>query len=132
MASTKPSPRCREGVLTFAQPLLSDEDFGLRVFQKRVSLETVTVNTDSITGYVRVANTSYVKRVAARYTMDKWKDYLEVEAEWIESVEDGEMDRFIFTLPALALPGELSFAVRYNDYWDNDEDRNYTILFEGV
>jgi len=60
MASTKPSPRCREGVLTFAQPLLSDEDFGLRVLQKRVSLETVTVNTGSTTGYVRVANTSYV------------------------------------------------------------------------
>ena len=119
-------------MITFAQPLLSDEELGLRVLQNRVSLETVTVNTDSITGYVRVANTPYVKRVAARYTLNTWKDYLEVEAEWIESVEGGEMDRFMFTLPALGLPGELSFAVRYNDYWDNNEERNYTILFESI
>ena len=77
-------------------------------------------------------NEHVVALVSFPYHPWKWKDYLEVEAQWIESVEGGEMDRFMFTLPALALPGELSFAVRYNDYWDNNEQRNYTVLFERV
>ena len=130
LASTKPRPRRGEGKLTFIPPLFSEDDFGLRVLQMKVSLEMVTVCKESITGYIRVANLSHVKRVAVRYTMDKWKNSSDVEAEWIESVEDGEMDRFIFTLPAPEEPGELSFAIRYNDYWDNNEEKNYAVLFE--
>ena len=48
----------------------------------------------------------------------------------IESAKDGKMDRFMFTLPAPKEPGELSFAVRYNDYWDGNKKRRYTVLFE--
>ena len=120
------------GRVTFTPPLFRVEDFQLRVLRQQVSLETVVISTDSITGQIRVASLPHVKRVAVRYTMDKWENYSEVKAEWTESVEDGKMDRFIFTLPAPKEPGELSFAIRYNEHWDNNEEKNYTVLFERV
>lgn len=120
------------GRVAFTPPLFRDEDFHLKVLREGVSLETVVISTDSITGHIRVANLSDAKTVAVRYTTDKWESYSEVEAEWSESVEDGEMDRFVFTLPAPKEVGELSFAVRYNDRWDNNGKSNYTVLFERV
>ena len=121
------------GRVTFTPPLFRVEDFQLRVLRQQVSLETVVIGMASITGQIRVASLPHVKKkVAVRYTMDKWKNYSEVAARWIESVEDGKMDRFIFTLPAPKEPGELSFAIRYNEHWDNNEEKNYTVLFERV
>ena len=45
-------------------------------------------------------------------------------------MREAKRDRFMFTLPAPKEPGELSFAVRYNDYWDGIKKRHYTVLFE--
>lgn len=119
-----------KGKAAFNPPIAEEDDFELRVLRKKVKLEMIIIDTYTVTGYVRVANLSYAKTVAVRYTMDK-RNYLDVEAEWIESVANGKMDRFIFTLPAPKESGELSFAIRYNNnYCDDNNKRHYTVLFE--
>lgn len=123
-----------EGKADFIPPIAKEEDFGLAVLQKQVRLEMVIIGTGTVTGYVRVANLSDDKRVTVRFTLDKGENYSEVEAKWIKNVEDGnrKMKKFLFSLPAPHQPGELSFAVHYNDHWDNNEEKYYTVLFERV
>jgi len=122
----------------------SEPDFLTRLRTEFVVLENCVTSDYELTvsALVRVANTSFDKRVDVRYTTDGWKTHLEIPAKYVPSSNDGVSDRFMF---ALRLPhvfglsdttsGETSsveFAVCYDAgeggvYWDNNRGSNYVI-----
>ena len=98
------------------------------VFNEMVSLEFVTVDSDGIHGHILVLNTCYEKKVTVRYTENKWTTFEDCAAGWMETVNEGAMDRFTFTLPAGDSVEELSFAISFNGKWDNNKGENYTVV----
>ena len=99
------------------------------VFNEMVSLEFVTVDSDGIHGHILVQNTCYEKKVSVRYTENEWMTFEDCAAGWMETVNEGAMDRFTFTLPAGDSVAETSFAISFNGKWDNNKGDNYTVVF---
>ena len=110
---------------------------------KPVWVERLFLSSDSksLVGSVAVANISFAKSVAARFTLDYWKTTSEVSAEFDNDVrrqpsEDG-YDRFTFTIrlsdQANIENKTLLLCVRYNvigqEHWDNNDNSNYQIDF---
>ena len=61
--------------MTFNAPLFAEGDFELRVIHEMVCLESVTIDTDTIRGFIRVLNTTMEKDVSVRYSIDNWKTF---------------------------------------------------------
>ena len=133
-AHTSSTQRCvrTRGKVTFNAPLFAEGDFELRVIHEMVCLESVTIDTDTIRGFIRVLNTTMEKDMSVRYSTDNWKTFRDRAAEWVEMVSDGRMDRFAFTLPARHSVGDLAFSVAFNGHRDNNKGQNYTIVFSSV
>lgn len=108
-----------------------------------VRVEKVYLSTDTKTliGTVAVANISFQKHVAARFTLDYWKTTSEVMAEYDNDVRkqnphDG-YDRFTFNIrlsdQANLENKTLLLCVRYNaggqEHWDSNNGMNYQIDF---
>ena len=93
-----------------------------------MSLEFVTVDSDGIHGHILVLNTCYEKKVTVRYTENKWTTFEDHAAGWMETVNEGAIDRFTFTLPAGDSVAELSFAISFNGKWNNNKGENYTVV----
>ena len=129
-ATTAPPSDCDCDTLgSPAASAASDEDsVVLKVFNEMVSLEFVTVDSDGIHGHILVLNTCYEKKVSVRYTENEWTTFEDCAAEWMETVNEGAMDRFTFTLPTGDSVAELSFAVSFNGKWDNNKGENYTVV----
>ena len=123
---------CVRGKVAFHPPLFSEDDFNLRVIQKKVCLEYVQINAEMIHGYVRVLNTNYVKDVTVHYTKNEWNIVHMRKADWVETVEDGTMDRFVFVIPARQSVGNVSFSVEFNGTQDDNQGQNYTVAYEAV
>ncbi|CAD0087504.1 unnamed protein product [Aureobasidium vineae] len=118
------------------------EDTHERSYQP-VRVEKVYLSTDTKTliGTVAVANISFQKHVAARFTLDYWKTTSEVMAEFDSDVRkqnphDG-YDRFTFNIrlsdQANLENKTLLLCVRYNsggqEHWDSNNGMNYQIDF---
>ncbi|KAG9984668.1 carbohydrate-binding module family 21 protein, partial [Aureobasidium melanogenum] len=108
-----------------------------------VRVEKVYLSTDTKTliGTVAVANISFQKHVAARFTLDYWKTTSEVMAEYDNDVRkqnphDG-YDRFTFNIrlsdQANLENKTLLLCIRYNsggqEHWDSNNGMNYQIDF---
>lgn len=108
-----------------------------------VRVERLFLSSDSKTliGTVAVANISFQKSVAARFTLDYWKTTSEVLAEFDNDVRrqnphDG-FDRFSFNIrlsdQANLENKTLLLCVRYNsggqEHWDSNNNMNYQIDF---
>lgn len=105
-----------------------------------VRLEKVFLSTDNtmLIGTVAVANISFQKWVAARFTLDYWKTTSEVGADFSndKSPVDG-FDRFNFNIRLADLANleskTMLMCVRYNvdgrEFWDNNNAQNYQIDF---
>ena len=121
------------GRVMFNSPLWSEKDFDVRVTKDKVCLEFVQVDSTMIQGYVRVLNTAYEKDVMVFYTVEKpsWKITSTSKAEWVESVNDGAMDRFSFSVAALQSSGKVSFLITYNGkFTDNNNGQKYSVIYE--
>lgn len=104
------------------------------VREKQVSLENAAV-TDSInqtiTGSVRVRNLDFHKSVHIRYSLDGWRSFADLQANYVENSCDGFSDKFTFVLfgNSLHIGQRLEFAVRFQckgqQYWDNNYGANY-------
>lgn len=107
----------------------------------RVERIFLSADTKTLIGIVAVANISFSKFVAARFTLDYWKTTSEVSAEYDNDVRrqnpsDG-FDRFSFSIrlsdQANLENKTLLLCVRYNsggqEHWDNNNDMNYQIDF---
>lgn len=105
-----------------------------------VRLEKIFLSTDNsmLIGTVAVANISFQKFVAARFTLDYWKTTSEVAADYSndKSPQDG-FDRFNFNIKLADLANleskTMLMCIRYNvegrEFWDNNKDQNYQIDF---
>lgn len=104
------------------------------VREKQVSLENAAV-TDSInqtiSGSVRVRNLDFHKSVHLRYSLDGWRSYADLQANYVENSCDGFSDKFTFVLfgNSLHVGQRLEFAVRFQckgqQFWDNNYGANY-------
>lgn len=104
------------------------------VREKLVSLEnaavTDTIN-HTITGSVRVRNLDFHKSVHIRYSLDGWRSYADLQANYVENSCDGFSDTFSFVMfgNSLHIGQRLEFAVRFQckgqQYWDNNYGSNY-------
>ncbi len=110
-------------------PLLADDT-------RDVVIESVDLVGTTIEGVVRVRNLAFEKWVAVRFTLDKWQTTSEVTARYKESLNDGMVDRFMFSIKladvlSRAEEKTLFLAVRYSvagrEIWDNNNDRNYQV-----
>lgn len=104
------------------------------VRDKQVSLENAIVSDAynlTISGCVRVRNLDFHKSVYIRYTLDNWKSFADLQANYIENSCDGFSDKFSFILfgNSLIIGQRLEFAVRFHckgqQYWDNNSGANY-------
>ena len=121
------------GKVTFNAPLFNEKDFDLRVSQETLSLESVQIEESQILGYVRVLNISYEKDITVFYLVEKpnWKIVSTSKGEWVETVCDGTMDRFRFSIPSIDSVGKISFQIRYNGlHVDDNRGEKYTVAYE--
>ncbi|XP_023293036.2 glycogen-binding subunit 76A [Lucilia cuprina] len=104
------------------------------VREKLVSLENAAVTDNinhTITGSVRVRNLDFHKSVHIRYTLDGWRSFADLQANYVENSCDGFSDKFSFILfgNSLHIGQRLEFAVRFQckgqQYWDNNYGSNY-------
>ncbi|PLN79694.1 protein phosphatase regulatory subunit Gac1 [Aspergillus taichungensis] len=113
---------------------------------QRVRLERLFLSSDKTTlvGVVAVANLAFDKLVAARFTFDHWRTISEVTAEYNDDVrrkkvQDG-YDRFSFSIKLndqTHLESKTLFiCIRYNvsgqEFWDNNDHKNYQVNFARV
>ena len=129
-SAKRPTHVRTRGKVTFNSPLFSEGDFNLRILHEKVCLEFIQIDSNEIHGYVRVLNTTYVKDVTVHYTKNNWKIVRTKKAEWVETVNNGAMDRFIFTIPGRQSVGQLSFSIKFNGILDDNKGHNYTVAYE--
>ncbi|KAL4868662.1 hypothetical protein BDV12DRAFT_185728 [Aspergillus spectabilis] len=113
---------------------------------QRVRLERLFLSTDkhSLVGMVVVANLAFQKHVAARFTFDGWRTTSEVVAEFShdarrKQLQDG-YDRFMFNIrldeQANLDKRTMFVCIRYTvngqEYWDNNETRDYQVNFTKI
>lgn len=85
----------------------------------------------TVCGSVRVRNLDFHKTVHIRYTMNRWKTYTDLQANYVPGSCDGFSDRFQFILyaPAISSGQRLEVAVRFQckgqQFWDNNRGANY-------
>eukprot|EP00099_Drosophila_melanogaster_P009308 NP_001262043.1 glycogen binding subunit 76A, isoform B [Drosophila melanogaster] len=104
------------------------------VREKQVSLENAAVTDNinqTISGSVRVRNLDFHKSVHIRYSLDGWRSYADLQANYVENSCDGFSDIFTFVLfgNSLHVGQRLEFAVRFQckgqQFWDNNYGANY-------
>ncbi|XP_022229303.1 glycogen-binding subunit 76A [Drosophila obscura] len=104
------------------------------VREKQVSLENAAVSDNinqTISGSVRVRNLDFHKSVHIRYSLDGWRSYADLQANYVENSCDGFSDKFTFVLfgNSMHVGQRLEFAVRFQckgqQFWDSNYGANY-------
>ena len=127
---TQPHTTRVKGQVAFNSPLFSERDFELRITKEKVCLEFIQIDAEEIRGYIRVLNTTFEKDVKVYYTNNKWKNVCTTQAYWVESVCNGKMDRFFFTIPGRQSVGDLTFSLTFNEIRDDNKGHNYTVTYK--
>ncbi|KDQ59688.1 carbohydrate-binding module family 21 protein [Jaapia argillacea MUCL 33604] len=107
-----------------------------------VALEELTLSkeTKTIDGKIRVRNLAFEKWIAIRFTFDWWQTTSEVTGKYVESLEAG-FDRFSFSIRLNDILAKIEektmfLAVRYTvagkEIWDNNGGENYQAKFSWV
>ena len=130
-----PSPRPRGRSLSpcFTEPC-NTSSFFERVYSQNVCLESIVCDSFVVAGSIRVTNLGFTKEVTVRFTLDNWKSYRDIWADYLSSSMDGKTDKFWFRIAVpvdSVVDQELKFAIRYciggGEFWDNNLNRNYKI-----
>ncbi len=95
-------------------------------------------NDSKLSGTVMVANLAYHKNIFIRWTDNNWASYQDTMASYDDSSEGFSHDWFKFTIDSDSVCKdtdggvcvELAVAYQVNgmEFWDNNEEKNYTIL----
>lgn len=99
---------------------------------------TMSNNQFVLEGRCRALNLSFEKTVHVRYTMDLWKSFHEEQAQFHETIQSTShtWDRFYFKIPieATSETKTIYMALRYTvdgqDYWDNNNGKNYEVIIK--
>ncbi|XP_077401793.1 uncharacterized protein ppp1r3aa [Vanacampus margaritifer] len=121
----------------FAAPS-SEEELVRRLKVQMVELESVELlpGTPTLRGSVRVLNLCFNKSVYARITLDGWKSYFDLLADYVPGSSDRKTDRFTFqytVVPPLEKEGtRVEFCLRYETsagtFWANNQEMNYVMF----
>ncbi|KAF3482747.1 uncharacterized protein GIQ15_02071 [Arthroderma uncinatum] len=132
-----------EARVTNFPSILDDARLNMPVRLRRVHL---CPTTHALLGTVAVANLAYSKHVTARFTLDNWKTVSEVTGEFVpynktdvDREERVGFDTFSFSIELAdqlrhGMENKTLFlCLRYNvggnEFWDNNDDMNYQIVF---
>jgi protein phosphatase 1 regulatory subunit 3A/B/C/D/E len=100
----------------------------------QVCLESAAVTDPinlTITGIVRVRNLDFHKSVHVRFTIDSWRTFSDMTANYVENSCDGFSDKFSFLLFGNSFQAgqRLELAIRFSakgeQFWDNNYGSNY-------
>ncbi|XP_061618443.1 uncharacterized protein ppp1r3aa [Phyllopteryx taeniolatus] len=121
----------------FAAPS-SEEELERRLETQMVELEKVELlpGTTTLRGSVRVINLCFSKSVYARITLDRWKSYFDLLADYVPGSSDRKTDRFTFrytVVPPLEKEGtRVELCLRYETsagtFWANNQEMNYVVF----
>ncbi|XP_051911233.1 uncharacterized protein ppp1r3aa [Hippocampus zosterae] len=121
----------------FAAPQ-SEEELLRRLQGQMAELESVELlpGTATLRGCVRVLNLCFSKSVYARITLDSWKSYFDLPAEYVPGSSDRKTDRFTFQYTLVPPPEKtgtrVEFCLRYETsagtFWANNQEMNYVII----
>lgn len=125
-------PEDRSLVLDFAQPAADYLDFRNRLKKNQVCLENCTVQSNTVSGTVKVRNVSFEKSVWLRITLDKWKTNRDVECTYLNNVYGcPDTDTFAFSIDLPDSAEHLEFCIQYktqdDTFWDNNNGNNYRL-----
>lgn len=104
------------------------------VRDKQVSLENAVITDHfnlTISGTVRVRNLDFHKSVHIRYSLDGWRSFADLQANYVQNSCDGFSDIFTFVMfgNTMNIGQRLEFAVRFQckgqQFWDNNYGANY-------
>lgn len=124
----------RLGALTLVPLFQLPSDFNEKLGKLNVCMESARVCDGvhvTVCGSVRVRNLDFHKTVHVRYTMNNWRTYTDLQANYVQGSCDGFSDRFQFVLyaPAILSGQRLQVAVRFQckgqQFWDNNAGTNY-------
>lgn len=124
----------RLGALTLVPLFVLPRDVTDKLERQNVCMESARVCDGvhvTICGSVRVRNLDFNKTVHVRYTMNRWKTYTDLQANYVQGSCDGYSDRFQFVLyaPCISSGQRLELAVRFQckgqQFWDNNCGANY-------
>ncbi|XP_069369841.1 protein phosphatase 1 regulatory subunit 3B [Paralichthys olivaceus] len=127
-------------VLDFAQPSSDYLLFHQRLERNLVSLERCVLKDKTLTGTIKVRNTSFEKRVKLRVTFDTWMSHMDVDCMYTkDTYPSSHSDTFSFevSLPEDLLPHQhVEFAVCYEvdrcKFWDSNHGNNYRIVWSSM
>jgi len=120
----------------FVQPVVTSSEFRQRVLDRKVALESCSINNQDLTahGVVRVANIGFVKDVKVRFSYNGWLTQHDVQAKYIANSNELVSDRFyfVFNLPGhLGVRNRIEFAIVYTvngqTWWDSNLGYNYSV-----
>lgn len=117
---------------------LTGTELVLSVHTNKLEVESVTSVPDEPLAFevlICVLNISFRKSVYVRSTMDGWITHFDYPAEYVQSSNDGETDKFSvklsFAPPYLFNGARIDFVVRYEtsdgEFWANNSGKNYSI-----
>ncbi|NXA40683.1 PPR3A phosphatase, partial [Eudromia elegans] len=116
----------------------SQEELLQKVREQKVLLESIVFlpGVTCMNGIIRVLNISFEKTVYVRMTLDDWRSYYDILAEFMPNSCGNETDQFCFKI-SLAPPyqqdgAKVEFCIRYETsagiFWANNDDKNYTLI----
>ncbi|XP_013870019.1 uncharacterized protein LOC106521822 [Austrofundulus limnaeus] len=114
------------------------EELDQRLHAQMIELESIELlpGTSTLRGIIRVLNLCYSKSVYARVSLDRWRGYFDLQAEYIPGSSDRKTDRFTFSytlVPPFETGGtRLEFCLRYETpegtFWANNQEMNYVLF----
>lgn len=127
----------------FRQPNSEHPDIYLHdVWKSQIKLEYAEIrlkpnsnNEQYLHGSVWVTNAGYNKNVTVKYSFNRWVSSYEHEAQHkCHSNDFRNLDRFEFNIDIPHDVDRIDFVLRYHvnwqEHWDNNEGKNYTIESE--
>nr|XP_057933288.1 uncharacterized protein ppp1r3aa [Doryrhamphus excisus]XP_057933290.1 uncharacterized protein ppp1r3aa [Doryrhamphus excisus]XP_057933291.1 uncharacterized protein ppp1r3aa [Doryrhamphus excisus] len=116
----------------------SSEELERSLEAQMVDLESIELlpGTTTLRGTVRVLNLCYSKSVYARITLDRWRSYFDIMADYVPGSSDTRTDGFTFqytVVPPLEKEGtRVEFCLRYETslgtFWANNKEMNYVMF----
>lgn len=125
---------------SFAQPSTNYADFRAKLDSCNVCLENVVVREgeDTITGTIKVKNICFEKEVLIRITFNRWLEYSDYTASYINSaslMDQTSVDTFAFSVPIPPSAEKyevISFCIclktSNGEFWDNYDGSNYRLV----
>jgi len=142
---TNGTPLPRRFFCLYRQPNSEHPDIYLHeIWKSQIKLEHADIpvkysstGEQQLNGTLWVTNASYSKYVSVKYTFNHWLNTYEHEAQYRCHPNDfRNIDQFEFTINLPADVDQIDFVLRYcvngQEYWDNNEGKNYTLQTESA